>query len=209
MVRATRSKAKRTESSLDTSMAKGRAAVRPRLALSSALSFSAPATFISATQTRAPEEARPRTISSPKPWAPPVTRHTLASTTWLRRAAEPGMALVEAPRAPGPAFPAAGAAGASRRLRASSRLRAAAKSQASPPCTAARRKGRPVPAGRAASRAAASPASAPGTVSPIVALKAAAGRAAGSHGLGGHDGPGLGGPGPSGRGRGPGQGGLG
>ena len=77
-----------TEASSETSTATGMAAARPASALSEEQSFSAPAKLRSATKTRAPEDARPRTISSPKPWAPPVTiamRPATTSQSWRFR----------------------------------------------------------------------------------------------------------------------------
>ena len=107
-----------TEASSATFDASAMATVFPRSAFSSAASFSAPARFRSAMKTDAPEAASPRTISSPKPWAPPVTSAILFATTDER-------AIAEEPRerasAAGFATYQGHASFASRRARASSR----------------------------------------------------------------------------------------
>jgi hypothetical protein len=95
--------------------------------------------------TVAPAATRPRTISSPKPWAPPVTRAILPSTTLSRPDAPSARARDSmdgvgasawAPLAPpdfaAAVWPSAWASEPGRRLHASSRLEPVARSRAAP-----------------------------------------------------------------------------
>ena len=128
-----------TEASSATFDASAMATVFPRSAFSSAASFSAPARFRSAMKTDAPEAASPRTISSPKPWAPPVTSAILFATTDER-------AIAEEPRerasAAGFATYQGDASFASRRARASSRSAPLQYRASSPPARTRTQDGR-------------------------------------------------------------------